>query len=93
MLRAIMAIILLVLSGCALLSGVDDKGNPTGPGGKGLLDLVGEVAGATVPVYGGIAAAVLGIAGVKLRSYLIKKAGRKDDNGNGVPDDIETPVK
>ena len=90
MLRAFMAVVLLVMSGCALLAGVDDKGNPTGPG---LIDLIGSVAGATVTVYGGIAAAVLGIAGIKLRSYLIKKAGRKDDNGNGVPDDTESSVK
>ena len=91
MLRAFMAVVLLVMSGCALLAGVDDKGNPTA--GPGLIDLIGEVAVATVPVYGGIAAAVLGIAGIKLRSYLIKKAGRKDDNGNGVPDDTESSVK
>ena len=86
MLRVIMTGVLLSIVGCQMLAGVDEKGAPTG---TGLLDLVGTVVGSTVPVYGGIGAVVLGIAAVKLRSYLIKKAGRKDDNGNGVPDDTE----
>lgn len=86
MLRIIMTAVLLGMVGCQMLAGVDEKGTPTG---TGLLDLVGTVVGSTVPVYGGIGAVALGIVAVKLRSYLIKKAGRKDDNGNGVPDDTE----
>ena len=89
--------VLLSIVGCGMLAGVDDKGNPTG---KGVLDRAAEVVKATAPIgesmagpiYGiiaGLTTAGLGLAGVKLRSYLIKKAGRKDDNGNGVPDDTE----
>ena len=86
MLRIIMTVVLLSVVGCQMLAGVDEKGTPTG---TGLLDLVGTVVGSTVPVYGGIGAVALGFVAVRLRSYLIKKAGRKDDNANGVPDDTE----
>lgn len=86
MLRIIMTGVLFSIVGCGILAGVDEKGTPTG---TGILDVAGGVASATIPVYGALAAGVLGYIGVQLRSYLIKKAGRKDDNGNGVPDDAE----
>ena len=94
MLRIVMTAVLLSVVGCQMLAGVDEKGTPTG---TGLLDalsgvvggVLAAVGGPTGGAVGGRSAAALTYGAVKLRSYLIKKAGRKDDNGNGVPDDSE----
>ena len=84
MIRLASGIMLCALPGCSTLFGIDERGNVT----PGLIDVAAETI-RNVPGYGWAVGA--GLSGVALiaRHYLIVRAGRKDADWDGIPDDAK----
>jgi hypothetical protein len=91
MMRLGILVLTAALQGCGFLRGADEDGNPV----PGVLDVLGATAravGGMDPTGGGVAGALATLSAwgaVRLRSWAIRRAGRRDDNLNGVPDDAE----
>lgn len=80
--RAI-SILPALLCGCSTLFGVDERGNVS----PGLFDVVAETARG-IPGYGWAVGGAAGAVALIARHYLIVRAGRKDDDWDGKPDDV-----
>lgn len=79
-------LILLLMSGCTALDsamGIAPDGSRTGPGIVDAVQGISEGFG----FWGGIASGVVGTAALWYRHMRILKAGRKDDNFDGIADD------
>ena len=78
--------LMLLMSGCSYLDsavGLNPDGSSAGPG---LLDVASTTLN-SLGVWGGVAAGAVGTAALWYRHFRILKAGKKDDNLDGVADD------
>lgn len=81
---------LMLLGGCGFLdmaTGINPDGS-SAPGGGAIVDAVQGVANG-FGFWGGIVGGALGTGALWYRHLRILKAGKKDDNFNGIADDEE----
>lgn len=86
--RKVACLIMLFAGGCTVMDSVTGIRPDGSDAGGGIVDSVQGIANG-FGFWGGIAGGALGTAALWYRHLRILKAGRKDDNFNGVADDEE----